>query len=175
MRPHRVVPLGSDGHLVPGCQVVELPHLTAPQTLGPAVRHAVLTVQAEQTVVAAGAVVAAGVETPGVVRRRVLQTGGQTQVLLVSQADLAPDLPAQSPRPRLAAVLALGQDGEELCVDEGGQGHAGGGGSQLGRGRGRSRALQQTRSVRVTLPTVASHAGFCQAGANLCQALIKHH
>ena len=133
-----MVPLGSDGHLVPGRQVVELPHLPAPETLGPAVRHAVVAVQAEQTVVTAGAVVTAGVEAPGVVRRGVLEAGRQPQVLLVRQAALAPHLP---PGPRLAAVLALRQDGEQLRVDEGGERHAGARPSQLGRGRGWWRAL----------------------------------
>ena len=94
-----------------------------------------LAVQAEETVVTAGAVVAAGVEAPGVVSWGVLQAGRQPQVLLVSQAALTPSLGGQpGPGPRLATVLSLCQHRQQLRVDQRGQRHAGGGGPQLGRG-----------------------------------------
>ena len=52
-----MVPLRSDRHLVSGGLVAELTHLGAAETLRAAVSDAVLAVQTEQTVVAAGAVV----------------------------------------------------------------------------------------------------------------------
>ena len=115
-----MVPLRSDRHLVSGRLVGELTHLGAAETLRAAVSDAVLAVQTEQTVVAAGAVVAAGVEAPGVVRWRVLQAGRQSQVLLVCQAALTARLAGQpaGPRARLAAVLTLGQHRQQLRVDQ---------------------------------------------------------
>ena len=149
---HCVVPPGPDSNLVPGGQVTELPrHLAAAQTLRPAVRHAVLAVQTEQTVVAAGAaVVAAALQTASVVSRTVLQTGGQAQVLLVSQAALAPRL-AVGPQtrqppplwPGLAAVLTLRQHVDQLAVDQGGQRHARVRVPQPGGGRGAGGRLKQ--------------------------------
>ena len=129
--------------------MTELPrHLAAAQTLRPAVRHAVLAVQTEQTVVAAGAaVVAAALQTASVVSRAVLQTGGQAQVLLVSQAALAPGLRRESqpspPGPGLAAVLALGQHRHQLAVDQRGQRHARVRVPQLRGGRGAGGWLEQ--------------------------------
>ena len=136
-----MVPPGSHSDLMPGGQMTELTHLATAETLRPAVGHPVVAVQAEETVVAAGAaVVTAAVKTASVVSRAVLEAGRQPQVLLVRQAALAPGLGCQSQPPGsgpgLAAVLTLCQHRDQLTVDQRGQRHAGVRVPQPRRGRG---------------------------------------
>ena len=141
-----MVPLGSDGHLVSGCQVVETVTRgwgrgTGAQALRSTVSggHELVTVQAEQTVVGATAVVSAGLSAPGKVSRAVLDAGWQSQVLLISQTSFtarlapAPGMVCLAPVSALvllsAAIVTLGQHRQELSVKS----HGRGGVSQLGR------------------------------------------
>ena len=142
-----VISLWSHRHLVSRSQVIES-HCwssswwTRSQTLSSGVSDLVtVRVKTEETVVAAAAVVSAGL-LAGVsgaceVSGRVLDAGWQTQVLLVSQASITACLALSlslllvSGVDRLsAAVVTLSKNREELSVKR----HSRGGVAQLGRG-----------------------------------------